>query len=215
MARRNAESEERAFRAFLAEAEMLRTELRQSIELIRRIAMYATYVAGFALPTIAGFLSTKDGGTAISSWNTLWVAAEKSHFVIQFICLGVSLICFALLRIYIASFQQIFTIAKYFREYLIPSINSLTPGVEMEVLHWENWLRRNRRAKASFIGDVALLAHPLLIVTYSIAYCAAFVTIAAVFKSMLWPSAVIGFMIAALLIYSFLRIIRTLKQAQT
>lgn len=214
MPTRDIESEERAFRALLAEAEMLRTELRQSIDLIRRIAMYATYVAGFALPTIAGFLSAKDGGTAVSSWATLWLAAGKSYFVIQFICLGVSLICFALLRIYIASFQQIFTIAKYFREYLIPSINSLTPGATMEVLHWENWLRRNRKAKASFIGDVALLAHPLLIVTYSIIYCAGFVAVALVFNSMQWISLAIGVAITALLAYSFLRIVSTLKQAQ-
>lgn len=193
---------------------MLRTELRQSIEVIRKIAMYATYVAGFALPKIAGFLSAKDGGTTVSSWSALWIAAERNYFIIQFICLGASLICFALLRIYIASFQQIFTIAKYFREYLIPSINTLTPGVEIEVLHWENWLRRNRKAKASFIGDLALLAHPLLIVVYSFLYCAAFVTIAAVFKSMLWTSAMIGIAITALLVYSFVRIIQTLKQAQ-
>ncbi len=129
----------------MKEAEFLRAEALICIEHVRRLALYATSIAGFTLPVLAALLEIEDGAAVMLSMGDVLEALNEEYLIIQFICLGVALSCLAFLRIYVGSFTQICNFARYFREYLVPAINAQLGSPEKEVFHWENWLGYSRR----------------------------------------------------------------------
>lgn len=202
----DAKGRDYAFEAHLKEAEFLRDEILQCIDVVRRLTIYATSIAGAALPVIAGLISPKDGPLTITSLGGFLAAIEKNHVLVQFLCLGVSLTSFAFLRIYLGTFLQIFNFARYFREYLVPSINQhIGKGTQVEVMHWENWLRNRRKRSTFHAGDADLSVEPILMAAYCLLYGAAFTVIGVALKTFPISSAVIG---AVLLIL----VIRTIQQ---
>jgi hypothetical protein len=56
---------------------------------------------------------------------------------------------FGLLHIYVGSFLQIFTFARYFREHLIPTINRLGGRADAKLFHWEDWARATSFTQAA------------------------------------------------------------------
>jgi hypothetical protein len=204
---------DRIFDALIKEAEFIRNEALLCIENVRKMAIYSTYIAGFALPIIAGLLSVKEGPSGISSVGSLLQAAEKNLLVIQFVCLGVSLTCLAFLRIYVGNFLQIFTFAKYFRDHLTPAINRHAGNPDTELFHWENWLKKHRSKSAFFIGDSDLAAEPILISLYVLAYGAGFVAIGHFGGSFPISSLVIGAFILLFILLTYLKFRMTLRRA--
>lgn len=201
------------FEAHVKEAEFLRAESLVCIEHVRRLAIYSTSIAGFALPVLAGLLDFGDGVDTISSFAEVVAALEERHVILQFLCLGVSLTCLAFLRIYVGSFTQIFTFAKYFRDYLVPSINALLGSPEKQVFHWENWLGDNRRDNSFFVGDADLSAEPVLIALYVTVYMAAAVFISIYFKSFVVFTVVAAIFAALLVLQTFIRFYLVLRRA--
>lgn len=182
-----------AFEAHLKEAEFLRDEILQCIDVVRRLTIYATSIAGAALPIIAGLISPKDGPLTITSLGGFLDAIENNHVLVQFVCLGVSLTSFAFLRIYLGTFLQIFNFARYFREYLVPSINEhIGKGTKVEVMHWENWLKKRRKRSTFHAGDADLSVEPILMSAYCLLFGAAFTLIGVTLKTFPISSALIG-----------------------
>jgi|GEM_PF-3970133 len=166
------------FQAYLKEAEFLRSEALQCIDVVRRITVFATSIAGAALPILAGLITPKDGTLTITTFDQFLKAISANHLLVQFVCLGVSLTSFALLRIYLGSFLQIFNFARYFREYLVPALNDhIGAGQHAQVMHWENWLKANRNASKLNVGDADLAAEPILMSLYCILYAAMFAVV--------------------------------------
>lgn len=200
------------FEAHVKEAEFLRAEALTCIEHVRRLAIYSTTIAGFAVPVLAGLIDFGDAAEVDSIADFLALLTER-HFVIQFVCLGVSLTCLAFLRIYVGSFSQIFTFARYFRDYLVPALNRQAGAPAQEVFHWENWLKGNRAARTFSVGDADLAAEPVLIATYVVVYGALFVFISLYFQSFVVFSLTIGGLILLLLAISFWRFHSVLQGA--
>jgi len=201
------------FEAHMKEAEFLRAESLLCIEHVRRLAIYATTIAGFALPVLASLLDFKNGATSNTSIMAFVAALEGRHTIIQFVCLGVGLTCLALLRIYVGSFSQIFTFAKYFRDYLVPSLNALVGKPEKQVFHWENWLGKNRRKKSFFVGDADLSAEPVLIALYVIVYMGVFLFVSFYFRSFLLFSCTVSLIALILVLDTFYRFYSVLRSA--
>lgn len=201
----------RAYDALVKEAGFLRDEVLQCIQHVRHLAVQSTYIAGFALPVVAGLIgadASRDNVSAGMPLNT-----EIVLIVVQFIFLGVSLTSLAFLRIYVGSFLQIFTFAKYFRQHLIPAIQKVANRPDIELFHWENWLKSHRAKKAAFIGDADLAAEPILIGLYTLVYGAGFITMSVRQNYLMIPSFVIGAVVMILLSMTFLKFLKILRDA--
>ena len=197
------------------EAEFLRAEALICIEHVRRLALYSTSIAGFAVPVLAALLELEDGSERIVTIQDFVNAMQEEYFVIQLVCLGVALSCLAFLRIYVGSFTQIFNFARYFREYLIPAINERVGSPEKEVFHWEIWLGINRRKRPFFVGDADLSAEPILIALYVFVYIGVFYFTSWCFDSFLWPSTIIVIIVLLLILQTFFQFNLVLKDASS
>jgi len=206
------DSRDLIFEGYVKEAELLRAETLICIEHVRRLALYSTSIAGFAVPVLASLVALDDG-TSLASLSDFVSVMQEEYFIIQFISLGVGLTCLAFLRIYVGSFTQIFTFARYFREYLVPTINAHVGSPEKEVFHWENWLCMNRREKSFFVGDADLSAEPILIALYVVVYVGLFYTTSLCFDSFVIGSTIVVLVVALLILQTFLRFRSVLKDA--
>ena len=204
---------EHVLSALMKEAELLRGEALACIAHVRQLALNSTYIAGFALPVIAGLFNLSSSQTATSAAPTLSMMIQRTGGAIQLICFGVCFTCVAILHIYAGSFLQIFTFAKYFREHLIPSFNAVVNYPEVKLFYWEDWLKANRKIKNWFIGDIDLFAEPVLISLYVLAYGAGFVGLG--FKLHFFPKVCVAlaFAILALTVHSLVKILKILRHA--
>jgi len=174
-----------ALDVLLKEAEFLRDESLQCIGNVRKLALTATYIAGFSLPLMASFLTygwTPETATLSPSTTLAPLGIEKTlqqnGIILESICIGVSTACAALLLIYVGTFKQIFNFARYFRELLTPSVHRLifgeqgdaTTGTPIPLFYWESWLQIQRKKGLAHAGDSELAAEPILIMVYIIVF---------------------------------------------
>lgn len=152
----------------LKDAEFIRSEALLCISKVRHLAVFSIGMAGAVLPLFAVMLTRNPS-------SDIWIVILENSEVISLIMVGVVLCSLAILQIYIGVFKQIFSFAAYFRDVLIPDINStlqlLNPfEVNTQVMRWEIWLRDLRSASASYTADSDLRAEPILIASVSIIY---------------------------------------------
>ena len=202
----------RTFDALIKEAEFIRSEALSCIENVRKLAVNSTYIAGFALPIVASMLSIKEGSTGIYSVETLVDALNKNLLLIQFVCLGVSLVCLAFLRIYVGNFLQIL-LSRLFQRTFDASNNSTVNNTDIKLFHWENWLKDHRSKKSLFIGDADLAAEPILIGLYVLTYGAAFVAMGYFANSFPISSMITGGIILITVILTYMKFIMVLRDA--
>jgi hypothetical protein len=206
-----AKANELAYDALVQEAGFLRAEALQCIQHVRHLAVQSTYIAGFALPVIAGLVGVDASQPADAVAVPL--TSKATFVVVQFICLGVSLTSLAFLRIYVGSFLQIFTFARYFRHHLIPGVKRVVAYPNLELFHWENWLKQHRSKKAAFVGDADLGAEPVLIGLYTLLYGGAFLAISIWQNSFVIPSVIVAIGIGLLTVMTFEKFLRILRDA--
>jgi hypothetical protein len=201
------------FDALIKEAEFVRSETLLVIENVRRLAVYSTYIAGFGLPIIASLLTVGDSATQGSPKEAILSAMGQNTLIIQFLCLGVSICCLAFLRIYVGNFLQIFNFARYYREYLSPSINKFCHYADLKLLYWEQWLATNRKRHAFAVGDSLLTAEPILIALYSLSYGFMFLFISYLSGNLFWFSVAFFAFATAVIIQTFIRFVLILKSS--
>lgn len=202
-----------AFEALIKEAQFIRDEALLCIETVRKLAVYSTYIAGFALPVVAGLISASDQGVKISNANELMSAVQKNLIIIQFVCLAVSLSCVAFLRIYVGSFLQIFNFARYFRQHLTPEIEKVVSYEQAKLFHWEKWLQEQRKRRLLAVGDSDLAAEPILIALYSLAYGAAFAALGYFGGSFPYVSLILFIGIVIIILSSFAKFVSVLRSS--